>query len=159
MPLTLAIIDGFLVGVGDRSYVVPLDMVVECADRPEGGSSGIVNLRGEALPLIRLRENFGIDGDPPLHESIVVVEYGGRRAGLVVEKLRGEFQTVIKPLSRLFAKVPGVGGSTILGNGEVALILDIPAIVQRVERMESGLSAEFWNGRARTESKEFSHAL
>jgi two-component system chemotaxis sensor kinase CheA len=162
MPLTLAIIDGFLVGVGDRSYVVPLDMVVECADRPTGGgydprSTGIVNLRGEPLPLVRLRDNFGIKGPSPARENIVVVEYGGRRAGLVVEKLYGEFQTVIKPLSRLFAKVPGVGGSTILGNGEVALILDIPAMVQRIERMQ-GAAALDLAATTRHEPKEIAHA-
>jgi len=162
MPLTLAIIDGFLVGVGDRSYVVPLDMVVECADRPAGTgpdprSTGIVNLRGEPLPLVRLRDNFGIKGAAPARENIVVVEYGGRRAGLVVEKLYGEFQTVIKPLSRLFAKVPGVGGSTILGNGEVALILDIPAMVQRIERMQGGYAGEP-AALVRHEPKELSHA-
>lgn len=161
MPLTLAIIDGFLVGVSGRSYVVPLDMVVECADRPAGGggdprSTGLVNLRGEALPLVRLRDHFGIGGEAPARENIVVVEYGGRRAGLVVEKLHGEFQTVIKPLSRLFAKVPGVGGSTILGNGEVALILDIPAMVQRIERMEDGRAAS--TAGTRTETKELAHA-
>jgi len=162
MPLTLAIIDGFLVGVGDRSYVVPLDMVVECADRPAPGakdprSTGIVNLRGEALPLVRLRDHFGIKGPDPVRENIVVVEYGGRRAGLVVEKLYGEFQTVIKPLSRLFAKVPGVGGSTILGSGEVALILDIPAMIQRIERMQGGYAAESAT-LARHEPKELAHA-
>ena len=105
MPLTLAIIDGFLVGVGDRSYVVPLDMVVECADYkdPEEGlrEVGLVNLRGEPLPLVRLRELFGMGTTSERRENVVVVEYGNRRAGLVVDRLNGEFQTVIKPLSRL----------------------------------------------------------
>ncbi|MEK7390929.1 MAG: chemotaxis protein CheW, partial [Fibrobacterota bacterium] len=94
---------------------------------------------------------------PPARENIVVVEYGGRRAGLVVEKLHGEFQTVIKPLSRLFAKVPGVGGSTILGNGEVALILDIPAMVQRIERMQGGAVMDL-AATARHDPKELAHA-
>jgi len=137
MPLTLAIIDGFLVGVGDRSYVVPLDMVVECADYkdPEEGlrEVGLVNLRGEPLPLVRLRELFGMGATSERRENVVVVEYGNRRAGLVVDRLNGEFQTVIKPLSRLFAGIQGIGGSTILGNGEVALILDVPALVQKLE--------------------------
>lgn len=137
MPLTLAIIDGFLVGVGDRSYVVPLDMVVECADYkdPEEGlrEVGLVNLRGEPLPLVRLRELFGMGTTSERRENVVVVEYGNRRAGLVVDRLNGEFQTVIKPLSRLFAGIQGIGGSTILGNGEVALILDVPALVQKLE--------------------------
>jgi two-component system chemotaxis sensor kinase CheA len=138
MPLTLAIIDGFLVGVAGQSYVVPLDMVVECADHGKASASsredGLVNLRGEPLPLVRLREVFGIcKGEEP-KESILVVEYGNRRAGLVVDRLHGEFQTVIKPLSGLFAGLQGIGGSTILGSGEVALILDVPALVQRLEQ-------------------------
>jgi len=139
MPLTLAIIDGFLVGVGDRSYVVPLDMVVECADHAGGQGAaqeeGLVNLRGEPLPLVRLREHFGIRERHEGRENILVVEYGGRRAGLLVDHLQGEFQAVIKPLSRLFSSVQGVGGTTILGTGEVALILDIPALVQKMETL------------------------
>lgn len=139
MPLTLAIIDGFLVGVGDRSYVVPLDMVVECADHPEpasgrDGTQGLANLRGEPLPLVPLRSVFGLPPSEAARRNILVVEYGSRRAGLVVDRLHGELQTVIKPLSRLFSGVPGIGGSTILGNGQVALILDVPALVQRLER-------------------------
>lgn len=136
MPLTLAIIDGFLVGVGDRTYVVPLDMVVECADHPakeSGPSENLVNLRGEALPLVRLREHFGLHQTSSPRENILVVEYGARRAGLVVDRLHGELQAVIKPLSRLFSGVKGVGGTTILGNGEVALILDVPALVHKLE--------------------------
>jgi len=139
MPLTLAIIDGFLVGVGDRSYVVPLDMVVECADHALGQGAaqedGLVNLRGEPLPLVRLREHFGIKSWHEGRENILVVEYGGRRAGLLVDHLQGEFQAVIKPLSRLFSSVQGVGGTTILGTGEVALILDVPALVQKMETL------------------------
>lgn len=147
LPLTLAIIDGFLVGVKERSFVVPLDMVVECADFPTGGRADgegrhIVALRGEALPLIHLRDLFGLDGPRPIRESIVVVEYGGHRAGLVVDRLLGEFQTVIKPLSHLFSGVRGIGGSTILGTGEVALILDVPALVQRMERLESSPTSQ-----------------
>jgi len=141
MPLTLAIIDGFLVGVENRSYVVPLDMVVECADLPKSSgpaarARSLANLRGEPLPLVHLREQFGLPGDAPSRQNILVVEYGGRRAGLVVDRLQGEFQTVIKPLSRLFSGLRGVGGSTILGTGEVALILDIPALVGRMERAD-----------------------
>jgi two-component system chemotaxis sensor kinase CheA len=142
MPLTLAIIDGFLVGVDHHSYVVPLDMVVECADLPAASgpaarARSLANLRGEPLPLVHLREQFSLPGSPPARQNILVVEYGGRRAGLVVDRLVGEFQTVIKPLSRLFAGLRGIGGSTILGTGEVALILDVPALVTRMERVDS----------------------
>jgi two-component system, chemotaxis family, sensor kinase CheA len=143
LPLTLAIIEGFLVGVERSSYVVPLEMVVECLelpveDRARISESGYINLRGEVLPLLRLREVFEVQGEPGRRENIVVVSYAGRRAGFVVDTLLGEFQTVIKPLGRLFERLSGISGSTILGNGEVALILDAPALVQRAVGAEAG---------------------
>ena len=137
LPLTLAISDGFLVGVGKFSYVIPLDSVVECIEKKNiAGDRNFLNLRGEALPFIRLRELFEAEGETPERESIVVVQFGGRRAGIVVDQLIGEFQTVIKPLGRLFANLRGIGGSTILGSGEVALILDVAALVNTVSRAE-----------------------
>ncbi|MEI7429808.1 MAG: chemotaxis protein CheA [Betaproteobacteria bacterium] len=137
LPLTLAIIDGFLVGVEKASYVIPLDSVVECIEHKNlAGERNFLNLRGEALPFIRLRELFEAEDQAPPRESIVVVQFGGRRAGIVVDQLMGEFQTVIKPLGRMFAHLRGIGGSTILGSGEVALILDVAALVQNVTRAE-----------------------
>jgi two-component system, chemotaxis family, sensor kinase CheA len=146
LPLTLAIIEGFLVGVERSSYVVPLEMVVECLelsteDRAGVGASGYMNLRGEVLPLLRLRDVFEVKGDPGKRENIVVVKHAGQRAGFVVDALLGEFQTVIKPLGRLFERLSGISGSTILGNGEVALILDAPALVQRAVSSQSVLQA------------------
>ena len=137
LPLTLAIIDGFLVGVEKAAYVIPLDSVVECIEHKNlAGDRNFLNLRGEALPFIRLRELFEIRGAVPARESIVVVQFGGQRAGIVVDQLMGEFQTVIKPLGRLFSNLRGIGGSTILGSGEVALILDVAALVNLVARGE-----------------------
>jgi two-component system chemotaxis sensor kinase CheA len=137
LPLTLAIIDGFLVGVEKAAYVIPLDSVVECIEHKNlSGDRNFLNLRGEALPFIRLRELFETEGKSPARESIVVVQFGGQRAGIVVDQLMGEFQTVIKPLGRLFANLRGIGGSTILGSGDVALILDVAALVQSVSRSE-----------------------
>jgi two-component system chemotaxis sensor kinase CheA len=133
LPLTLAIIDGFRVCVGPVSYVVPLDMVIECLDLGpflESEENHLLNLRGEVLPFLRLRDVFRMGGEAAARERVVVVQYGETRAGLVVDKLMGEFQTVIKPLGDLFKQVRGVGGSTILGSGEVALILDVPALIQ-----------------------------
>ena len=128
LPLTLAIIDGFQVAVGDSTFVIPLDMVVECADMSvPAGEQQIVNLRGEALPFVRLRDSFELDGTPA-REALVVVEYGQQRAGIVVDRLLGEFQAVIKPMGQILRGVRGIGGSTILGDGSVALILDIPAL-------------------------------
>jgi len=136
LPLTLAIIDGFLVGVGNAVYVIPLDMVVECielsaADR-DASERRYLNLRGEVLPYRRLREHFEVPGPLPRRENIVVVRYGQLKVGLVVDKLMGEFQTVIKPLGKVFSQIKGVGGFTILGSGEVALILDVPGLMNQV---------------------------
>jgi two-component system chemotaxis sensor kinase CheA len=131
LPLTLAIIDGFLVGVAGASFVIPLDQVIECVELPTSANSrDCMDLRGEVLPFIRLRSLFGMSGEPPRRENVVVVEYAGMKIGLVVDALMGEFQTVIKPLSRVFEHVHGIGGSTILGNGDVALIIDVPLLVR-----------------------------
>jgi two-component system chemotaxis sensor kinase CheA len=137
LPLTLAIIDGFLVGVGNATYVIPLDMVVECielstADHDDASDKRYLNLRGEVLPYRRLREHFEVQGEAARRENIVVVRYGNTKAGLVVDKLLGEFQTVIKPLGSIFQHLQGIGGSTILGSGEVALILDVPGLMKQV---------------------------
>lgn len=141
LPLTLAIIDGFLMRVGEAAYVVPLEMVVECVefspeqDRETRGRN-FVNLRGEVLPFIRLREHFQLDGTPGKRQNIIVIGYGNRKAGLVVDELLGEYQTVIKPLGGIFSHITGLSGSTILGNGRVALILDVPALIQQLAQRE-----------------------
>lgn len=136
LPLTLAIIDGFLVGVGNATYVIPLDMVVECIELGAAGHDAsdkrYLNLRGEVLPYRRLREHFGVRGEAARRENIVVVRYGDQKAGLVVDKLMGEFQTVIKPMGSIFQHLQGIGGSTILGSGEVALILDVAGLMRQV---------------------------
>ena len=146
LPLTLAIIDGFLVGVGGESYVVPLDMVVECLelseeDRRTAGARRFIALRGEVLPFLRLRELFMLPGQAGRRENIVVVQYAGVKAGLAVDTLLGELQTVIKPLTQFFSGLHGVSGSTILGSGEVALILDVPALVQLARSNEERQAA------------------
>lgn len=144
LPLTLAIIEGFLVGVGDETYVLPLEVVVECAEMPSseqhnGATQGVVSLRGNNLPCLRLRHWFGAQDRGSGREQIVVVEHHKMRAGLVVDALYGENQTVIKPLGKVFQGLPGVSGSTILGNGRVALILDIPAIIRRVSQLDEDI--------------------
>jgi two-component system chemotaxis sensor kinase CheA len=132
LPLTLAIIDGFLTGVGEAAYVVPLDLVEECIElTSEATKRDYLNLRGEVLPFVRLGEQFGHAASKSRRQSVVVVRYAGQRAGLVVDELMGEFQTVIKPLGPVFAHLKGIAGSTILGSGEVALILDVPSLIAR----------------------------
>jgi two-component system chemotaxis sensor kinase CheA len=137
LPLTLAIIDGFLVGVGDSAYVIPLETVVECienqcARETHGEDEHYLNLRGEVLPFLRIRDHFVVKGEPSQRENVVVVRHGGRKAGLAVDALLGEFQTVIRPLGRVFNGISGIGGFTILGSGDVALILDVQGLLNRV---------------------------
>ncbi len=132
LPLTLAIIDGFLVQVGGSVFVIPLDMIEECIEYATEPGQDYCNLRGQVLPFVRLRELFRLEGAATRRESIVVLKLGNQRAGLVVDTLLGEFQTVIKPLSPLFSEVRCISGSTILGSGEVALILDVGSLMQAV---------------------------
>ncbi|MDR3370332.1 chemotaxis protein CheA [Rhodoferax sp.] len=131
LPLTLAIIDGFLVGLGKSVYAIPLDMIEECIAFSAEPGHDYTNLRGEVLPFIRLRELFSLPGTAAKGENIVVLKHAGQKAGLVVDTLLGEFQTVIKPLGQMFAQSPCISGSTILGSGDVALILDVPALVRQ----------------------------
>lgn len=131
LPLTLAIIDGFQVAVGNSYFVIPQDRIVECVELPtESFYADYMDLRGEVLPFIRLGKFFNIKREPSRRENVVVVNSGGSKTGIVVDRLLGEFQTVIKPLGKLFNHVQGIGGSTILGSGEVALIIDVQVLVQ-----------------------------
>ena len=114
---------------------LPLTAVVECvelndAEYPSGSERGFVNLRGNVLPCLHLRKYFRLSGGSGRRENIVVVHHGGQHAGFVVDELLGEFQTVIKPLSRLFGSLRGISGSTILGGGDVALIVDVPELIK-----------------------------
>ncbi|PIW59258.1 chemotaxis protein CheA [Shewanella sp. CG12_big_fil_rev_8_21_14_0_65_47_15] len=141
MPLTLAIIDGFLVRVNNASFIIPLEMVQECIELDSaalvtGPQHNYVNLRDKILPFIRLRDHFATGGTVPRRENVVVVKTGGQQAGLVVDQLVGEYHTVIKPLSKVFGHADGLSGFTILGSGEVALILDIPRLVAQAEMPE-----------------------
>ncbi|MEE5059515.1 chemotaxis protein CheA [Pseudomonas alliivorans] len=142
LPLTLAIINGFLVGIDQSTYVIPLDMVQECIeldeqDRQSSRDNGYLDLRGEVLPLVYLRDHFNHEGPAARRQNVVVVRYAEHKAGLVVDDLLGEFQTVIKPLGKLFGGLRGISGSTILGSGAVALILDIPALLNQIVQLEA----------------------
>ncbi len=139
LPLTLAIIDGLQVQVGDEFFVLPLTHVEECVEhiRPaasgpkvEGREQQIINLRGEIVPYILLREQFSIPGVAPRIEQIVVVNAGGERYGIVVDQVIGEHQTVIKSLGRFCRNVEEISGATIKGDGSMALILDVARLVQ-----------------------------
>lgn len=139
LPLTLAIIDGFLVSVGEEHFVIPLDMVTECMEAPATQTEqGHLNLRGRPLPCIDLQQHFGLPRSACARRNIVVVSQGRQHAGLIVDQLHGELQTVIKPLGQLFQHLSGISGSTILGSGQVALILDIPSLFRQSQHRAEG---------------------
>lgn len=186
LPLTLAIIDGFLFEVGGLNYVVPLDMVDECVEFSDENNANYVdtqfiNLRGEIMPFMRLKEFFDVqritdckqdfkqhvvknktvsgthesDGDTSVasvpydpdavsesisspsrdrakRESVIVIRSGASKSGIVVDKLLGEYQTVIKPVGRVFKNLEWLSGATILGNGDVAIIIDVLMLIKHV---------------------------
>lgn len=148
LPLTLAIIDGFQVRIGKSSYVIPLDVVDECIElddqNAQAGKGEYIDLRGEVMPYLHLTEVFGEinseSNDEKSRNNIVVVQCAGNKTGLVVDELLGEYQTVIKPLGQVFQNLKGISGATILGSGEVAMIIDVPALVGRASSVNRGKS-------------------
>jgi len=141
IPLTLAIIEGLLARIGSERYVLPLSAVEECVELRAEDSSvserrNLVNIRGELIPYVSLRERFGISGQAPAIEQIVVTNVLGTRIGFVVDEVIGQHQTVIKNLGRLYQNVREISGATILGDGSVALILDVAQMVHAAEESE-----------------------
>lgn len=141
LPLTLAIIDGMLIDVGGERYTIPLAAVDECVELPATytaatGGSSYLNIRGELVPFLRLRHLFEIDGEPPDFQKVVVVSSAGGRVGLVVDRIIGNYQTVIKQLSQFHASLKFFSGATILSDGTVALILDSTQLVSLGREVE-----------------------
>jgi two-component system chemotaxis sensor kinase CheA len=137
LPLTLAVIDGFAVSAAGETWLVPMANVLECVElpaaEPRERATGVLLLRDEIVPYVRLRSLFAIEGETPARENVLVVQHDGMKSGLVIDELHGASQAVIKPLGDYFAEVPGIAGSSILGSGRVALILDVRAIFDRME--------------------------
>ena len=135
LPLTLAIIDGLAVSVGQDKFIIPSDYVTECAEltnsdeQRDSHGNGILNLRGAALPYVRLRDAFRMYGENPAREHVVVVKVGELDAGIAVDSVLGGRQAVIKPLGKALQKVSGIAGSTILDDGRVGLIIDVPGLL------------------------------
>jgi two-component system, chemotaxis family, sensor kinase CheA len=139
LPLTLAIIDGLLVSIGEASFVLPLANILECieltrADIEAANDKHMANVRGEIVPYIRLREHFNIRSERPAIEQIMIVATEQGRYGFVVDRVLGNCQTVIKNLGRFYRHVQVVSGATILGDGTVALILDPERLAQDAVR-------------------------
>ncbi len=145
LPLTLAIVDGQSVCVGEETYIVPLVSIVESLQIKASGvnrlsnAGEVISFRGDYLPLLRLHELFGVEPrSRAVHEGLVVVVEGdGQRVGLFVDDLRGQQQVVIKSLETNYGQVPGVSGATILGDGSVALILDVSGLIRSASRREA----------------------
>jgi two-component system chemotaxis sensor kinase CheA len=135
LPLTLAIIEGLLVAVGEENYVIPLSLVEECIELTgdeiaQANGNRLVEVRGELVPYLRLRECFTSGGNMPDIEQIIIVRNGDARFGFTADEVIGQHQTVIKGLGKMYEGIKGLAGATILGNGAVALILDAPALIQ-----------------------------
>lgn len=134
LPLTLAIIEGLLVRVGSGIYAIPLSAVEECVELPAGeaaraGGCSLLSIRGALVPFLRLRELLQARTPPDPYQKVVIIAAGEQRVGLVVDQILGSHQTVIKSLSRLQADVKTFSGATILGDGTVALILDVAQLL------------------------------
>jgi two-component system chemotaxis sensor kinase CheA len=143
IPLTLAIIESLLVKIGKDFFMLPLSLVDECVeltreDVARAHGRNLAKVRERLVPYIPLREHFRIPGEVPEIEQIVITEVNGVRVGFVVDQVIGEHQTVIKSLGRAYKNAEGISGATILGDGSVALILDVPQLVQSVEAAEAG---------------------
>ena len=140
LPLTLAIIEGFLVSVGPSKFILPLDAVVEVianrgtATPLDAHGRSCVELRGQLLPVVNLRTLYALDSPQTTRGSVVVVRAGSSRFGVMVDALLGQHQTVIKPLGQMVRSLRGMSGSSILGTGEVALIFDVNSLAQLAAR-------------------------
>ncbi|POR47407.1 two-component system chemotaxis sensor kinase CheA [Bosea psychrotolerans] len=148
LPLTLAIIDGLLIRVGEGRYIIPLSAVEECieltaADEARAKGRSFLNVRGELVPFVRLRDLFDSEGEADPHQKVIVTSIGDTRVGLVVDQIIGSHQTVIKSLSKLHSDVTMFSGATILGDGSAALILDVAQLVTLGQsRAESDRTSE-----------------
>ena len=134
LPLTLAIIEGLLIRVGEGRYVIPLSAIEECVELPANlghasRSRSFLDIRGALVPFLRLRDLFDEDGMPDAHQKVIITSVGDIRVGLVADQIIGSHQTVIKSLSKLHSDVTMFSGATILGDGAAALILDVAQLV------------------------------
>ncbi|KFC75636.1 CheA signal transduction histidine kinase [Bosea sp. LC85] len=134
LPLTLAIIEGLLIRVGEGRYIIPLSAVEECveltaADEARSRGRSFLSIRGDLVPFLRLRDLFEAEGEADPHQKVIITTMGDMRIGLVVDQIIGSHQTVIKSLSKLHADVTMFSGATILGDGSAALILDVAQLV------------------------------
>ncbi len=139
LPLTLAIIEGLLVKVASEMFVLPLAIIKECVELSpavsrKGNGGQLINVRGEIIPYVRLRDYFGLEGEHAKYEYIIIAEVNRARLGFAVDAVIGEHQTVVKSLGMMYKDVEGLSGATILGDGTLALIVDVPVVSAVAER-------------------------
>jgi two-component system chemotaxis sensor kinase CheA len=137
LPMTLAIIDGFQVTVGSMVFVLPLDRVVECinlANHPV--EHNIVTLRDTVVSFIDMRRMFGLPVTERARQNVLIVDYAQQQIGLLVDAFEGECQAVVKPMNTLFARKKGFSGSALLGDGRIALVLDIAHLAEHARKIE-----------------------
>ena len=147
LPLTLSILDGLLVEINQDKYIIPLQYVDKCYEMPSKNHKEIddvVVLEGEQVPVIDLRNLFEISGKRPLISSIIVIDFDLKKVGLIADHIIGEHQAVLKSLGKMFRKVQAVSGGTILGDGQIALILDVHRIIS--DHIENTKHAEVKHG-------------
>ena len=141
LPLTLAIIDGLLVRIGEDFFVIPLSMVEECIELTDeeailAKKRSMMSFRGELFSYVSLRQKFGVQGKLPAIERVVLADIKGEKTGFAVDQVIGQHQTVIKTLSNVYRDVNGISGATILGDGTVALVLDVNQLVNEIAHGE-----------------------
>jgi two-component system chemotaxis sensor kinase CheA len=146
LPLTLAIIEGLLIKVGEGFYVIPLSVVEECIELTtqeiaKTHGRHLAKVRGELIPYVMLRDIFDVSGEFPEIQQIVVTRLDGHRVGFVVDHVIGEHQTVIKTLGKVYRDIKGISGATILGDGNVALIVDVPQLMDEALKEEDACLA------------------
>ena len=134
LPLTLAIIDGLLIEIADERYTLPMSSVKEIFELPldkriASRNGDYLDIRGQFVPFVRLRHLFDCEGEPPTEQNVVVVESGDARMGIVVDRIIGTNQTVIKQVSKLQQGARAISGATILGDGTVSLIVDVAQLL------------------------------
>ncbi len=142
LPLTLAIIDGLLVNIGSDQFILPLSAIEECVEltakeKALAHGRNLIRVRGETIPYVRLRNEFALSGEAPEIEQVVIAHLDRGRVGFVVDHVVGEHQTVIKNLGRMYQDIAGVSGATILGDGRVALIIDLTQLADVAEKTEA----------------------
>ena len=144
LPLTLAIIEGLIIRIDEEHFVIPLSFVEECIelkadDKNKEGRRNLLNVRDEIVPYISLRKRFDIRNNQPEIEQVVVINNNNSKTGLLVDEIIGEHQTVIKSLGKYYKNIEVLSGATVLGNGTVALIMDVPKIIEEEIKLEESL--------------------